>query len=149
MRVVAYLLLLFFATGSALFRGTRGERWIGLTVLAGNLISFLVEQTVARSFGSVSLVYLAVDGSLAAALCLIAVRYPSWVSILVSAFQINGALGHVVKLVAPHTIPFSYAFLLRFWAWPMVLAMLIGRAVPRLHRILTARSVARIRSRTA
>ena len=146
MRVIAYLLLLSCATGSALFKGTRGERLIGLTVLLGNLLSFFVEHAVARSFGSVSLIYLFVDASLAVALCAIAVRYPSWVAIFVSAFQINGTLGHVVKLVAPGTIPFSYAFLLRFWAWPMVLAMLAGRAIPAAHRILTARAFARIRS---
>ena len=73
---------------------------------------------------------------LAGFLCAVAVRYPSWVAICVSAFQINGTFGHVVKLVAPHTIPFSYAFLLKVWAWPMVLAILFGRGIPRMHAAL-------------
>lgn len=140
MRVLAYFLLLFCATGSALLRGTKGERWIGATVLAGNLLSFFLEHMLSSSFGSVSLIYLILDAGLAIMLCFIAVRYPSWVAILVSAFQINGTLGHIVKLVAPHTIPFSYAFLLKFWAWLMVAAMLTGRAIPQLHRILTSRT---------
>lgn len=142
MRVIAYLVLLLCATGSTLFRGTRGERLIGSTVFAGNLLSLVVEHTLARSFASVSLIYLCLDASLAVVLCAIAVRHPSWVAILVAAFQINGTLGHVVKLVTPETIPFSYAFLLRFWAWPMVLAILIGRAVPRLHMVLNSRTFA-------
>ena len=73
-------------------------------------------------------------------LCTIAVFYPTWVSVLVSAFQINGVFGHLVKIVAPNTIPFSYAFLLRVWAWPMVIAMLSGRFFPGLSRTLTRRN---------
>jgi hypothetical protein len=60
--------------------------------------------------------------------------------VLVSAFQINGVFGHLVKIVAPNTIPFSYAFLLRVWAWPMVIAMLSGRFFPGLSRTLTRRN---------
>ena len=143
MRVLIYVLLLVCATGLALFRGTPGERWVAATVLTGNLLSFLVEHTLARSFGSVSLTYLWLDIGLAGLLCFIAVKHPCWVTILVAAFQINGSLGHLVKLLAPGTIAFSYAFLLRVWAWPMVISMLVGRAVPKLHRVLTVQTFLR------
>jgi hypothetical protein len=138
MRVELYLVLLLLATFASLWRGTRGEKWIGGTVLSGNLLTIGIEHALGKAFLSVSFGYLALDAVLAAVLCAIAVKYPSWVSICVSAFQINGTLGHLVKLLAPHTISFSYAFLLKFWAWPMVLAILIGRCAPRLHQMLRA-----------
>jgi len=139
MRVGIYLLLLLVATGSALLFGTRGERWLGATILGGNLLTILIERAFGGTFASVSLAYLALDALLAVALCGIAVRFPSWASICVAAFQINGTLGHLVKLLAVHTIPFSYAFLLKVWAWPMVLALLAARGVPSMRVTLLAR----------
>jgi len=140
MRVEFYLLLLAVAAGLAIWRGTAGERWIAGTVLAGNLLTLLIVRGGARTFASVSLFYFGVDAFLAMVLCTIAVFYPTWVSVLVSAFQIDGVFGHLVKIVAPNTIPFSYAFLLRVWAWPMVIAMLSGRFFPGLSRTLTRRN---------
>jgi len=138
MRVDIYLTLLVLAAGSALWFGTRGERWLGATVLAGNLLTILVERLFANSFASVSAFYFGLDAVLAVVLCIIAVRFPSWVAIGVAAFQINGTLGHLVRLLASHTIPFSYAFLLKFWAWPMVIVLLAARAVPSLRAPLLA-----------
>lgn len=139
MRVEIYMSLLLVATGSALLFGTRGERWLGATILGGNLLTLVIEQTLGSAFGSVSLLYLLLDWALAAALCAIAVRFPTWVAVCVSAFQVNGALGHLVKLLAVHTIPFSYAFLLKVWAWPMVLTLLAARFLPSLRQTLAAR----------
>ena len=138
MRAGLYLGLLIVATGAALWKGTTGERWVAGIMLAGNLLTLLLVETIARSFASVSALFMILDATLALLLCLVAVRYPSWVTILVSAFQINGTLGHLVKLAAPQTIPFSYAFLLRFWAWPMVLVLLLSRFFQRLRTILKA-----------
>jgi hypothetical protein len=139
-RVEIYLALVVLATGSALLFGTRGERLIGATILVGNLLTVLIERLPGESFSSVSIGYLVLDAALAAILCTIAVRYPSWVAICVSSFQINGTLGHLVKLFAAHTIPFSYAFLLKFWAWPMILALLAGRWLPAMHGLLISRN---------
>ncbi|HEX5258591.1 MAG TPA: hypothetical protein VFW35_07410 [Sphingomicrobium sp.] len=139
MRVEIYVALMLLATGFALWRGTKAESRIGATVLIGNLLTFALEHWLGSAFKSVSLMYLALDFGLAAVLCAVAVKYPCWVAILVSAFQVNGALGHLVKLLVPHTIPFSYAFLLRFWAWPMIIAMLAGRSLPKMQAILGGR----------
>lgn len=140
MRVEIYLALLVLATGSALLFGTRGEKWIGATVLVGNLLTIFIERFLGETFASVSVGYLVLDAALAAILCAIAVRFPSWIAICVTAFQFNGTLGHLVKLLAEHTIPFSYAFLLKFWAWPMILVLLAGRWVPPMHSTLMARN---------
>lgn len=147
MRVEIYLLLLLVATGSSIVFGTRGERWLGITILGGNMLTVLVEHLLGGTFASVSYLYLALDSLLAAILCAIAVRFPSWVAICVAAFQVNGALGHLVKLLAMQTIPFSYAFLLKVWAWPMVLVLLAGRWLPSMQAILLARDWPPLRAR--
>lgn len=140
MRVEIYFLLLVLAAGSAILCGTRGEKWIGATVLVGNLLTLAVERMLGGAFASVAFGYLALDAALATILCVIAVRHPSWVAICVAAFQINGTLGHLVRLLATQTIPFSYAFLLKFWAWPMVLVLLASRMLPPMHDRLLARN---------
>ena len=139
MRVATYLVLLVLAAGSALLFGTRGEKWLGATVLAGNLLTLILEHAIGERFTTVFSLYLALDACLAVVLCAIAVRYPCWVAIWVAAFQVNGTLGHLVKLLAADTIPFSYAFLLRVWAWPMVLALLAARFMPSMRAVLLAR----------
>jgi hypothetical protein len=140
MRVELYVLLLGAATGSALLFGTKGEKWLAGTILGGNLLTFVIERLVGETFAAVSFGYLALDALLAAILCLIAVKFPTWVAILVAAFQVNGTLGHLVKLLAVDTIPFSYAFLLKFWAWPMVMALLAARGFPSMRGALLARN---------
>lgn len=135
-RIELYLTLLLLSAGLALALGSRGEKWVGATLLAGNGLTMLVEHLPGQSFTAFSPAYLALDAVLALVLCGIAIRFPSWVSICVAAFQINGTLGHLVKLVAVDTIPFSYAFLLRVWAWPMVLALLLSRGIPSMRATL-------------
>jgi hypothetical protein len=139
MRVEIYLILLVVAVGSALLFGTRGEKWIAWTILAGNLLTILFERAFNENFAGVLLGYLALDAALAVILCAIAVRFPTWIAISVAAFQINGTMGHLVRLLATATIPLSYAFLLKVWAWPMVLALLASRFVPSMHALLLAR----------
>jgi hypothetical protein len=140
MRVEFYLALMVLAAGSAIAFGTRGEKWLGATILLGNLLTIVVERALGEVFASVLPVYLALDTILAAVLCAIAVRNPTWVAICTAAFQVNGTLAHLVKLVSAQTIPFSYAFLLKVWAWPMVLVLLVGRLVPSMRTILLARN---------
>ncbi|WP_308514430.1 hypothetical protein [Sphingomonas flavescens] len=138
MRVEIYVFLLLVATGSAITFGSRSERWVGAVVLGGNVLTILLERFIGGHFAAVSLGYLALDAALAAILCAIAVRNPTWAAICIAAFQINGTLGHLVKLLAVGTIPFSYAFLLKFWAWPMVLTLIAARIIPSLRTVLLA-----------
>lgn len=139
MRIEIYLVLLVAAVGSALLFGTRGEKWIASTMIGGNLLTLVFERLFAETFSSVLLGYLALDAVLAAILCAIAVKFPTWIAISVAAFQVNGTMGHLVRMLATTTIPLSYAFLLKVWAWPMVLALLASRFIPSMHALLLAR----------
>lgn len=117
--------------------GTRPERRVALVLLAGNLATIAtLLLSPGQDFTYVSAAYLAVDISGAVALCWIAVRHPSWMTVLVATFQVNGTLGHAVKLVSPETMDLSYAILLRLWGWPMVLTAIVARFKPGMRRIL-------------
>ena len=49
--------------------GTRGEKWIAWTILAGNLLTMLFERAFNENFAGVLLGYLALDAALAVILC--------------------------------------------------------------------------------
>lgn len=117
--------------------GTHPERRVAQVLLAGNLATIAtLLLSHGEDFTYVSAAYLAVDILGAAALCWIAVRHPSWMTVLVATFQVNGTLGHAVKLVSPETMDLSYAILLRLWGWPMVLTAIVARFKPGMRRIL-------------
>lgn len=125
---VMYACLLLFSLSVAFYAGESKERKVACVFLLGNsatIIALLVSSR--EEFSYVSAAYLGVDIAAVVALVAIALRHPSWMTILVAAFQVNGCLAHLVKLLAPDTIEISYAILLRAWGWPMVLTLLAAR----------------------
>lgn len=138
MRILIYFTLLALATGIALLRGTPVERALAATLLVGNLATFgIVRIESFDQFSYVSLLYFLTDFLLAVLLCWVAVRWPTWASIMIAALQINGLLGHVVKLLSPETLPLSYAMLLKIWGWCMVAVLLASRVRPNMRRPLS------------
>ena len=138
MRIIAYFTLLALATGLALWRGTPVERALAATLIAGNLGTLaIVQMGSSAHYSSVSQYYLWIDALLALLLCGVAVRWPTWVSLLVAAFQLNGLLGHLVKLISPATFPISYALLVKIWGWSMIVALLASRCRPALRQPLS------------
>jgi hypothetical protein len=140
MRILIYLALLLVATGTALRFGKREEKLAALILLVGNFGSVAIEVLGSpHAFSTPSLVYFCFDALLAGALCLLAVRRPAWLTITVAAWQINGTLAHLVKMAVPDTVAISYAVLLKFWGWPMVIALLMARFVPQMQTRLRSR----------
>ena len=134
---ILYACALLTALTLAFVRGSDPERRVAAVLLTGNLATIgalFVGQ--GQEFSYVSVAYLSVDIVGAMALCAIAIWHPSWMTILVATFQINGTLGHAVKLMSPETIDVSYAILLRLWGWPMVLTLIASRLYPSLRRLL-------------
>lgn len=142
---VLYACVLVFTLATCLVRGANAERKIAMVVILGNLATIAVLLLHRRfSYSSVSVAYIGVDIAAVFALCWLAVGRPSWMSILVAVFQINSALGHAVKLAAPDTFSLSYAVLLRLWAWPMVLTMLVAHWHEPMRRVLRQSDLQRL-----
>lgn len=132
-----YACVLLLALTLAFARGELAERRSAVIILLGNggTIAVLVASS-GTDYSYVSATYVLIDVCGAAALCALAVSRPSWMSVLLASFQINGTLGHLVKLISPETIDISYAVLLRVWGWPMVLTMLLAHWTPGLRHVL-------------
>lgn len=134
---IFYACLLLAALTVAFVSGSREERLVAVVFAFGNAATIAVLSTSsASSFGHVSAFYIGVDVIASVLLCSIAVTRPSWMTVLIAAFQINGALAHIVKLVTPETISLSYAILLRIWAWPMVATLLLAHWYKPLRNVL-------------
>lgn len=140
MRTLIYLALLLLATGTALLFGKREEKLLALILLIGNFGSAAIEVSgLPHAFSTLSLLYFCFDGLLAGALCLLAIGRPTWLTIVIAAWQVNGTLAHLVKMEVPDTVAISYAVLLKFWGWPMLIALLMARICPPLKSRLTSR----------
>ena len=137
MRIAIYFTLLAVAAGVAIWRGSPVERALGATLIAGNLGTLAIVHAASyEDFSSVLRYYFWIDGFFAVLLCGVAVRWPTWASIVIAAFQINGLLGHLVKILSPDTFWLSYALLLKIWGWAMVIVLLLSRYRPTLRRPL-------------
>ena len=138
MRILIYFAVLALVTGLALWRGTAVERALAATVLAGNLGTLgIVQLGSSEPYSSVSQWYFLIDALLVVLLCGVALRWPTWVSMMIAAFQINGLLGHLVKIMAPDVIPLSYALLVKVWGWPMLAVLLLARFRPNMRQSMS------------
>lgn len=142
-----YAIVLLAALCLAFAKGARAERRVAWVILIGNAgtIAVLVISK-GTDFSFVSAAYVFIDVVACFVLCGLAVSRPSWMTILLATCQINGTLGHIVKLIAPDTIDISYAILLRIWGWPMVATMLAARFNPNLRRVLRQSDLMRLPS---
>ncbi len=138
-RVALYVLIVALGIGLAFLRGRRVTKIVAVIILLGNLLTAAVEYSDDGTFLNLSLIYLGLDAGLVIVLIGIAVWRPCWLTICVAAFQLNGFLGHLVKLLELEMFPVSYAILLKLWAWPMALTLLAASLLPTVSRTLDNR----------
>lgn len=121
-----YYTLLLLCWGYALLRGAAPER-IGTTILlVGSLLTLATVSSQARSYASVEIGVFIVDAATLTAFLILALRAERFWPIWVTALQLIGTAGHIVKLVDPDLIPKAYAFAAIFWSYPMVLILALG-----------------------
>lgn len=141
-RLLIYHALLLAACGYALVRGKTDARIVALVFLAGDLATTLLRSHAAGTYSSVEMPILIVDvlgfaGFTYAAL--ISDRFwPLWVS----GLQLTTSMGHVLKAIDAQLLPLAYAAALRFWAYPILIILLIGTWRSRRRALRDRRSVA-------
>lgn len=125
-RLLLYHALLIIACGYALVRGKTDARIVALVFLAGNFATTALRSHVATTYSSVETSILVIDilgfaGFTYAAL--ISDRFwPLWVS----GLQLTTSMGHVMKAMDSDLVPIAYAAALRFWAYPILIILLVG-----------------------
>jgi hypothetical protein len=122
---LAYDLSLAFCCACAFFWGGRAERW-GAGMLAFASVLTIPATWANPEWTAIQDMILAIDTALLAgyvALALLTDRFwPMWVA----GFHLVGIATHLTMLTSIGIIPRAYAHVQAFWAYPMMIAMIIG-----------------------
>lgn len=119
-----YYAILALCCSYAWIKGGAPER-IGAAIFA--LASILTTAVIsAGRFGSLEVGVLAVDSAMLLALLALALRAERFWPLWVIGLHLIGTAGHAVKAVDPHVIPRAYVFALAFWAYPMLILLVVG-----------------------
>lgn len=129
--IVVYRMLLLACWAYALGRGGAPEK-IGASILLvgsfltnGVLIAAAISGSPVR-FQSVELGVVIVDLFCSVAFLALALRADRFWPLWVAALQILGTAAHAVRFVDPEIVGRTYAFMLAFWSYPMIVLMIVG-----------------------
>lgn len=121
-----YYSLLLLCWGYALLRGGAPERAGTTIVLVGSLLTLAAVSSQARSYASVETGVFLVDAATLVAFLILALRAERFWPLWLTALQLLGITGHLVKAADPGLIPKAYAFAAIFWSYPMLLILVLG-----------------------
>ena len=141
MQLVLFYSIFAGTTIYALWRGGGPERAVAWLMLLATLGTIMVQPT-RDHFHDVQVGVLLVDTALFLGLLAVAVQAERFWPLWMTALQGIAVAGHGARAVNPHVIPWAYAVLLVFWAYPMMalLALATWRHRQRLKRFGTDRS---------
>jgi hypothetical protein len=141
LRIAFFWITLAAAGGYALWRGGGPERTVAILLVLAT-VATIVARPSGPLFSDVETGVLLVDAGLFLGLLAVAVRAERFWPLWMTALQGIAVAGHGAKAVNPHVIPFTYAVLLAFWAYPMMalLAAATWRHQQRLKKFGTDRS---------
>lgn len=126
-RVYFFAPILVLTCTYAILRGGKPERYAAWwQLIAGLLTPILTPPIFVGVFDVVPLSTFLIDVLLCVALWWLAVRADRYWPILLAGFQLVSVAGHVVRFLDPKMLRFGYAFLEAFWAYPMLLTMVVG-----------------------
>jgi hypothetical protein len=121
-----------FLTGSiyiAVRFGGTPEKLGVMMIGGGSLLSALVVSALPIRFDGVEIGVVIVDIALLAglfALAMVSKRFwPMWAT----SFHGAGVLTHIAASMSPHSLTNAYALLQGFWAYPMLVTIMIGTHV--------------------
>jgi hypothetical protein len=121
-----YYGLLLLCLGYALLRGGSPERIGTIILLVGSLLTLATVSSQASSYASVETGVFIVDVATLLAFLSLGLRANRFWPLWITALQLIGTSGHIVKLVDPELIPKAYAFAAIFWSYPMLLLLALG-----------------------
>jgi hypothetical protein len=125
-RLILYYLLLFGACGYALWRGKVDARIVAAGFFIGNFATIALRSHSSGGYSSLDPGIFAVD-----IVCLLAFTYAALISdrfwpLWVSGLQLTTSFGHVLKAIHTDMLPLAYAAALRFWAYPILVILVVG-----------------------
>ncbi len=126
MNVFLFNTLLAGAALLSIIKGGVPERLAAASLVTGAIATLLSYSALTDRFYSVEYGVMAIDIVLLAALVAIALYANRFWPLALAALQFASVLAHVAKLIDVSMGPWSYAFLLKAWAYPMLLSLVVG-----------------------
>jgi hypothetical protein len=126
LRQYAFDVLLMITCVYSVGRGGPPERWVAVLLAFADIASLIAVTARPVRYHHDEYGLLLVDGLLLVALHRIALRSTRWWPLYVTAFQLIAVGVHVMRIVAPHTLPMTYFNVTAMCSYPMVLALFAG-----------------------
>lgn len=126
---LVFLIFWITACSYVAVRGGAPERIaagaIVLAILATTFLSFLLRPR-AGAYGSMELGVAFTDVALFATLVALALSSARFWPMLMASMQGCGMMGHLAKPLAPDIIPKAYYVTVAFWAYPIILLLIVA-----------------------
>lgn len=126
-----YTALLVAACVASLRSGGLSEKRGAVIVAGATLLSTLVGFGEQVTFETVNVGLAAVDVMAWVMLLDVALTSKRWWPLWATAFQSNALLTHAAVWAKPAFLPEAYAHTAGFWAWPILVALLLGAVEER------------------
>ncbi|GAA0308421.1 hypothetical protein GCM10009087_18040 [Sphingomonas oligophenolica] len=120
-----WAILVAFAVWSCL-AGAADERWAAAMMCVAALLTRIVGDAFNTHWHRPQLGVLAVDIGLLFGLVVLALRSRRFWPLTVASVQLIAVLTHPALWIDPAILPFGYALMQGFWAYPMMLVVAIG-----------------------
>jgi hypothetical protein len=125
-RMVLFNALLLGAFAYALWHGRSDERITAAACVVASAASFLLMAPQGLRYSTVEIGILAVDLLTLATFTLVALRSDRFWPLWVSGLQLVTSVAHIMKAAQPDLMPIAYAAAGRFWAYPILLIIIVG-----------------------
>ncbi len=124
--VILFALLQLGVSAYAAWRGGKPERFVAIAMFAAAFATMIAYAPLSRRFAGAEFGVLAVDVLLFAGLTVIALNANRYWPMAVASLQLASLIVHLGKLLDLTMGGWAYALLLKLWAYPMLLTLLVA-----------------------
>lgn len=121
-----YWILLLACCGYAMWRGRREERTVASICLVATVASLWALPPIAQRYVGLEMGVLIVDVAVMIGFLAVALRSDRFWPLWVAGFHLTGGLAHLFKEIDVGLMPQAYAAAARFWAYPILIVLVIG-----------------------
>jgi hypothetical protein len=126
MNVALFALLQLAASGYAVWRGGKPERFVAIAMFAAAFATLIAYAPLSRRFAGAEVGVLLVDVALFAGLTGIALNANRYWPMAVASLQLAALIVHLGKLLDLTMGGWAYALLLKLWSYPMLLTLVVA-----------------------
>jgi hypothetical protein len=126
MNVALFALLQLAASGYAVWRGGKPERFVAIAMFAAAFATLIAYAPLSRRFAGAEVGVLLVDIALFAGLTGIALNANRYWPMAVASLQLASLIVHLGKLLDLTMGGWAYALLLKLWSYPMLLTLVVA-----------------------